>query len=51
MNLFIDYFKRDLGEINCGTSPITISLLFAAPFAAAAISEQSNYSAYRYIDR
>ena len=27
----------------------TTSLAFATPFAAAAVAEQSNYSAYRYI--
>jgi RHS repeat-associated protein len=36
------------GTLLNATTNMSSSLLFAAPFAAAAISEQSNYSAYRY---
>ena len=39
-------FSRNLLEYSTN---YTSSLAFAAPFAAAAISEQSNYSAYRYL--
>ena len=47
----IDYSKDPLRYIREYSTNYSTSLLFASPFAAGAISEQSNYSAYRYLKK